>query len=415
MRGLLNSHGRVFGSTESGRAWCTKALHPSDPVGEIQGLPDQSARTVVMQSYTQVINIPAPAGSVGTWEGEVYFTTDPSAPVCFYTRDTGGAHTYNHTTHNTAWGNSVTDAATNFSNAFESWRVCYAGLTANLDATSLTNQGSVVACQVVAAPVDLGHVSGTLAAGGAAACAYNVLAYQPGDTPEYVQSAIMPNAYTGLAREGVYMPLRLDSNHQRWWTPSEARCMDVSGLAINTKAYKVPSAAWPGLIGDGFYPATAGAYFDPASGWNGDVHLRPCTNLIGAMCFVGLHLDATIRLTFRIGVEGTVEPGTALTPYQHESAEYDPVAVDTYYAIARKMKDAYPASFNDLGKLWGVIKQIATFLGPSVREIPVVGPSVAAIASQIGRSVDRAMAKSALAKREKQKAKPLPPGFLGKH
>jgi len=49
-------------------------------------------------------------------------------------------------------------------------------------------------------------------------------------------------------------------------------------------------------------------------------------------------------------------PGTQYSPLQIPSPQYDPVALNTYFEISRGLKDAYPADYNSLGKLWDVIK-----------------------------------------------------------
>jgi hypothetical protein len=50
------------------------------------------------------------------------------------------------------------------------------------------------------------------------------------------------------------------------------------------------------------------------------------------------------------------------------------MALDAYYAISRELKDAYPADYNDLGKIWDVIKKAAVNTLPLLRHVPYVGP-----------------------------------------
>lgn len=348
-----------------------------------------------MQSYTQVVDLAAPAGSIGNWEGEIYFRTDPAAPVAYYTRDIGNTHVANATVHNTALGTSVALASAQVPTLFESWRVSHAGITVDLDATSLTNQGNLVACQSVCVPIVASHPAlGSAALVGTT----NICFYQAEDTPEYETAAIMPNAYVGLAKDGCYMPLKLDANHQKWWTPSEAEVLDGSNIApsANGRYYGIPGIS-PGVqVSNGLYPGVDPVWWEPATGiYHGTVHLLPCTQTIGTIAFKNLHVDAHLRLTFRLGVEATVEPGTTLTPYQHPSAEFDREAIDDYFYISRRMKDAYPSSYNSFGKLWDVIKSIASGMSPLVKMIPYVGDGLVAAGSAIGRAVDRRWAKKA--------------------
>lgn len=393
MRQLIESHGRSFGTTDSGRSWCLKALHPSDPVGEIEGIPDQTAKSVVFQTYTQVVDIAPPAGSAGSWEGEIYFFADPSCPVSWYTRDEDDSVHETGEASNATWGANANLASRAFVAAFESWRMAYAGLTVSLDATALTNKGNLVAAQYIPNPVDYGMIS--IDETGAHVPNSRVVMYQEADTAEYQQVNQMPNSYVGLAKDGCYIPLRLDGNHQKWWTPSDGLVFDSSGLvASGADTFTIPVAD-AGATGVGLYPNTDQFWYNPTTHlYMGQKHLLPCFANVGVVAFKNLDITAHLRLTYRLGVEGTVQPGTALTPYQHISPEYDREAIDTYFAIARRLKDAYPASYNDLGKMWDVIKQVAQALGPVVKSIPVYGPAITAVASTVGKQVDRAIARS---------------------
>lgn len=404
LRKLIESHGRSFGSTESGRAWCIKALHPSDPSGEILGLPDQSARSVVFHNYPQTITVTHATGGTGAWEVVILFKADPTCPVSCYGTDSDGTHPFTQDVPNTVWGANVNDATLAFTDAVEAWRVAYAGVTVNLDAPVMTNQGNVVAAQYVPMPVDLGPCTY-----GTHPTVNHVVKYQVADAPVYEMVMQMPSAYTGLAKDGVYMPLKLDSNHQKWWTASDGMVFDASGAAwtldVNGNSW-IPPTLTAGTCGVGLYPATNELWWEAAGapdGWEGGVHLLPCSQQVGCIAFKNLHQDSALRITYRLGVECCVQPGTPLTPSQHISPEYDREAIESYYAIARRLNDAYPASYNDMGKLWEVIKQIATFIGPAVRVLPY-GEPVTQLASAVGKAID----KSVKARKKKGGTRPQP-------
>jgi hypothetical protein len=49
---------------------------------------------------------------------------------------------------------------------------------------------------------------------------------------------------------------------------------------------------------------------------------------------------------------------------------HDQVALDTYFAIARELKDAYPADYNDLGKIWDAISAASKKALPFLKKVP---------------------------------------------
>jgi len=58
---------------------------------------------------------------------------------------------------------------------------------------------------------------------------------------------------------------------------------------------------------------------------------------------------------------------------------YDPVALAAYHRINRELKDAYPVDFNDLGKLWDVIKSAAKVVLPVIGSLGPVGAAVSTV------------------------------------
>jgi len=379
----------TLGNTPAGRDWCIKALHPSDPANQVAGVPDQSAAFSVMANYQQTNNIGSLSGFQGPWSCQIYVFNDPTVHACFYAADSAGAVAAGCIV-NQQWGNTVSAATDAFIAQNEAWRGVYYGCTVQLDCTSLTNQGTVAACQSIAKPIDLGHVN---YAGSTPTTYPRVVRFQDADTPEYVQALQMPDCYIGKAVDGVYLPLRLDENHQRWHTISEDYSMDATSTNWTISGRQiVPALATMGV--SGLYPNLANAYFTTV--WNGDVHLLPCSKFVGTIAFENLHEDAALRLIFRSGYELMVQPGTIQTPFQKPSIEHDPEATDAYFAIRRKMKDAFPASYNDEGKLWSVIKSVAGALSPLVGAIPYIGPGLVMAGKAFGKAVDAKRARASM-------------------
>jgi len=96
----------------------------------------------------------------------------------------------------------------------------------------------------------------------------------------------------------------------------------------------------------------------------------------------------------RAGYEIQVAPGSIYSPQLKMSPPHDPVAIENYFQIARQLKDAYPADYNDLGKIWDVISGAAKAVSPFLAAIPGIGPvlsSVVPMAAGAGDAIRRAL------------------------
>jgi hypothetical protein len=75
------------------------------------------------------------------------------------------------------------------------------------------------------------------------------------------------------------------------------------------------------------------------------------------------------------------------------SPPYDPLALASYYRINRELKDGYPADFNDLGKLWDVIKSAATVAGKALSVVPgvpgLIGTAIPGVVGVVDHFVQR--------------------------
>lgn len=78
-----------------------------------------------------------------------------------------------------------------------------------------------------------------------------------------------------------------------------------------------------------------------------------------------------------MGFEYQAQPGSIFTPLLKSPLPADHQALRVMHAISREMKDAYPASYNDFGKLLNVISSAASGLAPMLG-------SFAPLASGIG-------------------------------
>lgn len=385
-----------LGNTPAGQAWALKALHPSDPITDVLGVPDRTAAASTVICFQQTTELRAP-GTATTWEGEAYMMADPVIFGSAYTRLSDNTVSANGPIFNNTWydplaaADAVSAAVAKFSASFERYRMTHYGVTVYLDAPALSNQGSIVAAQYQAAPLSLSNPTYV-----DSVCAHPAIRWQQRDTPDFTTCMQLPNAYTGLAKDGCYMPLKMDSNHAVWrdvrevvYEATDWARRDTGVVDELTTTYVVPGTA--GSLGAGLYPGLKRLYYASASNaWVGQFHMLPAIENTGVIAWKGLDPKATLRFVHRVGFECQCQPGTSFAPFLRMAPGHDEAAVDSYFAIARELKDAYPAEYNDFGKLWDVIKGAAKRVSPLIETL-LPGPAGAAvrtIGGLIGRGGD---------------------------
>jgi len=177
----------------------------------------------------------------------------------------------------------------------------------------------------------------------------------------------MPNAYEAEAKDGVYMPLKLSKTSIIWQSPTDMEC------------WAIPNA---GVVGDGNFalrttpydiqypfPGLPGTYGVPGTSFAGYYTAGMLNDMVGSMVFKNISSTAGLIVTVRMGLEIQVEAGTLLAPFVKASPVYDPVALKSYAAVSRELKDAYPVSYNDLGHLWDSILSAVGAASPVLASI----------------------------------------------
>lgn len=407
LRALLETKGSLVATNPGGIEWLVKALHPSDPVTTAMGVPDETSFPTVTIAYQTTHKISCPAGVTDNWDLNIDCVPDHIQPIS-YTVWTGGAYNSNGFVLNPMLG------GVSYSEKFGSWiklkpvrhRLMYYGVTAVQDASALANQGTVVACQHSVDP-DVFNVVGAIAVLPPAqktaqkppsaaplipvACSKHCRAFPLAVMPSYDQAMGMPNAMMGPAKEGVYLPLRMTETSQKW-----QGVQDLSFVGVNITAggdyfgdpdYRIwTESVLPDVAGYAPpYNSVRSAYTNDSGLPRGDLIYGPANGQWGYIGFAGLSKDASIALTVRWGLEVQVLPSSILAPYQKSSPEYDPQALAAYFHISRQLKDAYPADYNDLAKLWSVIKSAAHAATPFLAGLGPYGQvAAAAIPAAIG-------------------------------
>lgn len=378
LKPVIFERGLPLGATGTGADWCLKALHPADPLTEVRGIPDHSAVPSVLMNYQSVYTLTPHAGSVGPWSFNAtllphpvnfmyvdYF--DSVVPVgtetCFLNTQLAGGNHY--------------DKYNSFIGMAQRWRLAYMSVTAYQDGPDLANQGSLVVAQSPVEPIELPVTWNTVVPNASAGPSLEY--YTAEDYPNFDTSQAMPNAYFNRSREGAYVPLKLTETCQDWRSVRDDCFAGVPSPNIQL------SGAW-NLPTVGTYPYP---HANCAVGGIGPLIIAAATTgqrtggmLNGTFAHIcAKNLDAATSFTFyvRMGVEMQVCPSSVLSPQMKLSPPHDQVALDTYFAIARELKDAYPADYNDLGKIWEVISRAGKHILPFIGATGPIGSAVSGV------------------------------------
>jgi len=362
----LTNRAMTLGSTPTGADWCLKALHPSDPLVEVRGLPDKSSVPSAFVNYQAVFTISPQAGATGTWTLDASLIPDPIGMMSFSATDSVGA--VNSMGLNPQLSGATYLAKfTTFTDAVQRWRLAYASVTATQDGPDLANQGTVVVAQKVCLPkvLYLGTLNGAQAVVGP-----KTTFFTDEDFPNYSNAQALPNAYYNASKFGYYAPLKLTRTCQRWrdlWQDVSIP-LGQSATLSGALSYILPGATsastvWPYYgLNQAAWAAAGGTAGDRILDWGNDVCVQSS--------FRNMAVTTSVTFFVRFGIEISVSAASIYSPQLRLSPPHDSKALKTYFAIAREMKDAYPADYNDLAKLWSTIKNILRKVAPIVSMIP---------------------------------------------
>lgn len=357
-------------------------------------------------NYQSVYTVSPTAGATGVWALDGQLIPHPL---------TFGAVSYTDSVgiHNVEMLNSQVQGASyklrlqSFLEDFQRWRLAYASVTIYQDGPDLANQGTVVVCQKPLEPPRFNLYDGFNGADSADGL-HHAFHMEDTDLPSYAASQAMPNAYFGRSREGVYIPLKLTKTHQTWhshrdltYQASAAQLLPVTTtgyggqLVLPVSADLETTGQYPFLSLNDVHQAEDAVTLRTAI--VGDLTSDFCNENWADFSFKNMAVTTSLSFFFRFGFEVQVQPASILSPHLKLSPPSDPVAIETYFRIARELKDAYPADFNDAGKIWDVISSIAKTVAPFLSAVPVVGPvlpSIVSGAAGIGDRIRQAVANS---------------------
>lgn len=379
-------------------------------------------------NYQTVYTISPSEGATGTWSINGQLIPHPICFGAFDVRDSVGARTL-EALNSQLSGVGHAAKFNAFQSEFTAWRLAYASVTIYQDGPDLANQGTIVVCQKPVDPLRM-NVDSTLTAFPIYAARHHAFHMMSADYPTYETSQAMPNSYFGKSKEGAYIPLKLTRTHQTWHSHRDLTYQmnscghpyyDVETVANGT-AGQVVLASDVAVSTTGFYPfaslndvhyyagaevrskermkatTSSGGVGAPSTDYIvGDVTSEFCNENWADFSVHNMATTTSLSFFFRFGFECRLQPTSMLSPQLKLSPCEDEVALNAYFQIAREMKDAYPADYNDLGKIWDVISGIAKGISPFLTLIPGIGPilagAVPTIAS-VGDSIRKAATRS---------------------
>lgn len=347
----------MLASTAAGRDWVMKALNPACPE-DIVGIPDGKATSRVIMKFTQDVIVGPP--NALAWTADIMLHSNPWVLAAIKTTDIGAvayAPILNY-----EFGANEPAIRQNMYENFEAYRLAYASVTVDLDATDLYNSGTLAAAQYIYEPVP-GSIDDSLSA--ADNTFNNRFSNAWVDQPRpYASLLQIPGCMTGLAKEGCYMPLKLDLANS-WRKTNDLRVsfntFDSVGLLtyntarhfFNAHGAKPTEPSWPfGRTG-----TDSAAY---------GLEFRNCQDTIGHISLQNLDPHATLRMKYIYGFEFMVAPNTNYAMLLKTPPKLDQQAMIAYEIISRELAQAYPKVYNDFAKIVKIIGDIASTILPAI-------------------------------------------------
>lgn len=360
-------------TTPGGKAFTYEALHPSSHEYSTTRVPGGNIKSVALRC--EMIQ-ELPIADDGT-EVDIHVIPNPLVPACMGTVPPAGASTQPMYAnfYNAAFGGSFTVGPTtahtgavmgNFLSTVQNYRITAQCVTAEIIASALTDQGSVVGYQADLPPMTVQPA--IIDPATTVAVRTDVHVHYP--PPNISQGLLGTVAYTSKAKDGIYMPLKLTDFE---WKTASDRCVAITGTAAGQSSVTCLTEN-RGCAEPMLWP-----YFENRTGFTNFGNLvaipKSCGYNVGIIRFAGLLKGATVRVRVRQVVEINARPGTTFAPLLEMPLPPDEVALRMYQEVSGRMQDGYPASYNDLGRLKNVI------MGLAKKVLPYVEPALDLLAN----------------------------------
>lgn len=377
----LRRNPQAIADTAAGRRWALRALHPNDEsAGGGAPIPDlslsQSANLEVR--HGTIVTAPADAvSSQSNWDCQFIVLPFPDVALAYRYRKSGndwsffyllsplqqqaspGSFIHEDDTHGFDVGTlpALADSTT-------SARQPFRGLTVELNANSISDQGYMTAGQWGAKPSMVPLVPSTK--NGTQITAevdHYVVESIPGEPDDIIRQC--PEAGQWTARQGVYIPCYpSDSTH-----PYESTGVNV----VNNSGDGIQSMGKPVLLRGG----NAGAvqytpelvYFNTSSTAAATSSCYINQNLATAI-FSGLDHTANLFLKMRSGIECIPQKDSPMAAFTEPAPMVDTRALQFVQAMASRIPLCYPAKYNSAGLLGALIASKAPAVaGALVKQI----------------------------------------------
>lgn len=369
-------------TTPGGRNFAMKALHPSDHEIKSTRVPGGNCLSVALCS-DQVTTIPLASANS---QVEINLIPNIIEPCSMVVQD--GALLKDYAFFNAAFGGSVVENPSNsdlnaicgsVAKAVEKYRITSQSVTVELIAPSLSDQGTITAAQYNMPPrtESMGTFMQDVTSG------FNNKFIVVPDVYLYErpvlsnQMVLGTQAYTAKAREGTYMPLKLTTF--KWRNVNDPMIPFSSSRELATRTFEDYSlndnSGWP------FHISRAGITNVQ------DIYPLPkcCGHNFGFISVEGCAANVALRVRVRQTVEIGCRPSSTFAPLLEVALPPDETCLKMYFEVSSRMADAYPASYNDLGKLksfiMGIAKKIGPYVEPVLNSLSLVPGPVGAIAS----------------------------------
>lgn len=304
-----------------------------------------------------------------TWCGVLLDVPNPECPGIFLTWKSGTQPTFSAAPGPTNYGVQwVTNPNFNFStvvgsvqassgvfvglqtpwsNAVSRYRMIARSTTVELDVAELYNQGSVAAAQI---SLGEGHVLPEAFQSGVPFVEdiEDLVRLDMIPTDPTFALQLSPKSYTGLAKDGVYMPMAFDAGDTDY-----IDAVKESAIAIVT-SFQGDTAGTVGLI-----PSNSKGV-NPASNKPPSFYLPMSA---GISIWTNLLPQAQLAIKEILLVEARPTLFGPWAPFSTPGCPPDPVAIEEAFLARYHMADAYPASANLFGSIWKGIKTLAPKLG----------------------------------------------------
>lgn len=365
-------------TTPAGKNFAIKTLHPADHEIKAARAPGGLLPSLAI-SADLIDTIPFPQGASSCY---IVQSPNPAVPLSVVFVDAMDQYVDHYIWTNAALGGSgllhapltyqsIMGFWANTQKQVEAYRVTSQSVTVDVIAPMVSDQGTIVSAQFSKTPVT--SSPSTVHADNSYTLVADVWAY---DDVASANTLLMgTSAYTSKARDGFYQPLKIGK--YKFVNATDAM-MQLKAPVNKTMVIDQPLkyGNFPIYFKD--IPLTATDAPSP----------KPTSDVVGVTWIEGTagYPNVSLRLRARQVVEVLPTIGSMYAPMAEAPYPPDELAFKMVREIGARMKDAYPASYND----WGALKDTILKIGKSVlkyadpvldviQTIPGVGNAVSAI------------------------------------